>query len=85
MPGWRLTIPIDNPYKGPNGDGMLDGRITRDGTDSGGGITPITVLHHNDSHGNLDLGAYVGYTQLATVIKQERLHNPEPHAAAQLG
>ncbi len=37
---------------------------------------PITILHHNDSHGNLVKGTYVGYTQLATLIKQERLHNP---------
>ena len=63
-------------YKGPNGDGSLDGRILRDGTDAGGSIVPLTVLHHNDSHGNLAKGAYVGYTQLATLIKQERLHNP---------
>jgi 2',3'-cyclic-nucleotide 2'-phosphodiesterase (5'-nucleotidase family) len=63
-------------YKGPNGDGTLDGRIVRDGTDAGGSIVPVTILHHNDSHGNLAKGAYVGYTQLATLIKQERLHNP---------
>ena len=63
-------------YKGPNGDGTLDGRITRDGTDAGGSIVPVTILHHNDSHGNLAKGSFVGYTQLATLIKQERLHNP---------
>ncbi len=63
-------------YKGPNGDGTLDGRIVRDGTDAGGSIVPITILHHNDSHGNLAKGTFVGYTQLATLIKQERLHNP---------
>ena len=63
-------------YMGPNGDGTLDGRIVRDGTDAGGSIIPITVLHHNDSHGNLAKGSFVGYTQLATLIKQERLHNP---------
>ena len=62
-------------YKGPNGDGTLDGRIVRDGDNTGGSIIPITILHHNDSHGNLVKGAYVGYTQLATLIKQERLHN----------
>jgi 2',3'-cyclic-nucleotide 2'-phosphodiesterase (5'-nucleotidase family) len=67
---------LANPYKGPNGDGLLDGRVTRDGGDAGGSITPITILHHNDSHGNLAKGAYVGYTQLATLIKQERAHNP---------
>ena len=63
-------------YQGPNGDGTLDGRIVRDGTDAGGSIIPITILHHNDSHGNLAKGSFVGYTQLATLIKQERLHNP---------
>ena len=63
-------------YMGPNGDGTLDGRIARDGTNAGGSIVPVTILHHNDSHGNLAKGAYVGYTQLATLIKQERLHNP---------
>ena len=49
-----------------------------------GSIVPITILHHNDSHGNLAKGTYVGYTQLATLIKQERAYNPEPHPAAQL-
>ncbi len=67
---------VSNPYRGPDGDGTLDGRITRDGTDAGGSIVPITVLHHNDSHGNLVKGTYVGYTQLAAKIIQERLHNP---------
>jgi 2',3'-cyclic-nucleotide 2'-phosphodiesterase (5'-nucleotidase family) len=66
----------ETAYMGPNEDGTLDGRIIRDGTDAGGSIIPLTVLHHNDSHGNLAKGAYVGYTQLATLIKQERLHNP---------
>jgi 2',3'-cyclic-nucleotide 2'-phosphodiesterase (5'-nucleotidase family) len=66
----------ETAYMGPNGDGTLDGRIVRDGTDAGGSIVPITILHHNDSHGNLAKGTYVGYTQLATLIKQERLHNP---------
>jgi 2',3'-cyclic-nucleotide 2'-phosphodiesterase (5'-nucleotidase family) len=64
-------------YAGPNGDGTLDGRIIRDGTDTGGSIVPVTILHHNDSHGNLVKGPYVAYTQLATLIKQERLHNPD--------
>jgi len=68
---------LANPYKGPDGDGTLDGRITRDGPDAGGSIVPVTILHHNDSHGNLTRGTYVGYTQLATAIKQERLHNPD--------
>jgi 2',3'-cyclic-nucleotide 2'-phosphodiesterase (5'-nucleotidase family) len=64
-------------YKGPNGDGTLDGRIVRDGDNTSGSIIPITVLHHNDSHGNLAKGSFVGYTQLATLIKQERAHNPD--------
>jgi 2',3'-cyclic-nucleotide 2'-phosphodiesterase (5'-nucleotidase family) len=67
---------LANPYKGPNNDGMLDGRITRDGNDTTGSIIPITILHNNDSHGNLTKGTYVGYTQLATLINQERAHNP---------
>ncbi len=63
-------------------NGALDGRITRDGDDSTGSIIPITILHHNDSHGNLfknvvsPTTTYVGYTQLATLIKQERAYNP---------
>ena len=57
-------------------NGALDGRITRDGTAAGGSVIPLTILHHNDSHGNLAKGAYVGYTQLATLINQERAHNP---------
>ena len=71
------TAPPATAYKGPNGDGTLDGRIARDGTDAGGSIVPVTILHHNDSHGNLAKGSFVGYTQLATLIKQERLHNPD--------
>jgi 2',3'-cyclic-nucleotide 2'-phosphodiesterase / 3'-nucleotidase / 5'-nucleotidase len=67
----------ETAYMGPNGNGTLDDRILRDGTDAGGSIVPITILHHNDSHGNLVKGTYVGYTQLATLIKQERLHNPD--------
>src|SRR5665811_1528321 len=65
-------------YKGPSGNGKLDGRIVRDGSDTpdSGSILPITILHNNDSHGNLAKGAFVGMTQLATLIKQERLHNP---------
>jgi 5'-nucleotidase/UDP-sugar diphosphatase len=67
----------DAAYKGPNNDGSLDFRIVRDGTDApdSGSIIPITILHHNDSHGNLVKGTFVGYTQLVTLIKQERLHN----------
>ena len=68
-------------YAGPNSDGTLDGRIAIDGDgdfvyDGAGEITPLTILHHNDSHGNLVKGSNVGYPQLVTVIKQERLHNP---------
>ncbi len=75
--GWvSANYTFANPYRGPNGDGQLDGRITRDGTDASGSIIPITILHHNDMHGNMYKGAYVGYTQLATLIKQERAHNP---------
>jgi len=65
-------------YKGPSGNGKLDGRIVRDGTEApdSGSIVPITILHNNDSHGNLARGTSVGMTQLATLIAQERLHNP---------
>jgi 2',3'-cyclic-nucleotide 2'-phosphodiesterase (5'-nucleotidase family) len=71
----------ETAYKGPNDDGTLDGRIGLNGngdtTYDVGEIVPLTILHHNDSHGNLVKGTYVGYTQLATLIKQERMHNPE--------
>ncbi|OGO29347.1 MAG: hypothetical protein A2136_02015 [Chloroflexi bacterium RBG_16_54_11] len=73
----QANYTFENPYRGPDGDGTLDGRITRDGSDAGGSIVPITVLHHNDSHGNLVKTSYVGYTQLAAKIIQERAHNPE--------
>jgi 2',3'-cyclic-nucleotide 2'-phosphodiesterase (5'-nucleotidase family) len=63
-------------YKGPNANGTLDSRITRNGTDAGGTIIPLTILHHNDSYGNLLKVTCVGYTQLATLIQQERAHNP---------
>jgi 2',3'-cyclic-nucleotide 2'-phosphodiesterase (5'-nucleotidase family) len=70
---------VDTPYMGPKNDGTLDGRIAMDGDSDfvydPGEIVPLTILHHNDSHGNLTKGAYVGYTQLATVINQEKLHN----------
>ncbi len=74
----RIMALAGTAYKGPNGDGSLDFRIIRDGTDApdSGSIIPITILHHNDSHGNLVKGTFVGYTQLVTLIKQERLHNP---------
>jgi 2',3'-cyclic-nucleotide 2'-phosphodiesterase (5'-nucleotidase family) len=65
------TYTAGNPY-----NGALDGRITRDGNDSTGSVIPITILHHNDSHGNLFKSSYVGYTQLASLIEQERAYNP---------
>ncbi len=74
------------PHMGPMRTmATLDGRITQEGTDAGGSIVPLTILHHNDSHGNLAKGTFVGYTQLATLIKQERTAQPHPHSAAQLG
>ena len=67
---------VDTPY-----NDALDGRITRDGDKDDiyepGEIVPLTILHHNDSHGNLDKTSFVGYTQLAKLIKQERNHNPD--------
>ncbi len=67
----------ETAYNGPFGDGtLLDGRIIREGDNVSGPIIPVTILHHNDSHGNLAKGTYVGYTQLATLIKQERANNP---------
>jgi 2',3'-cyclic-nucleotide 2'-phosphodiesterase (5'-nucleotidase family) len=68
----KATNTASNPY-----NGALDGRINRLGNDAGGPIVPITILHHNDSHGNLYKGSSVGYTQLATLIKQERAYNPD--------
>ena len=72
-------------YMGPNGDGTLDGRITRDGNDAGGSIVPLTILHHNDSHGNLAKGTLrwlhpAGHADQAGTAAQ-----PHPHPAAQLG
>ncbi len=69
-------------YKGPNGDGTLDGRIVRNGDDASGTIVPVTILHHNDSHGNLlpstsGSSSYPGYTQLATKVGYERWFNPD--------
>ncbi len=71
----------ETAYKGPDGDGTLDGRVTRNGGDTFTGsrseIVPLTILHHNDSHGSLvDSGSRPGYTRLVTLIKQERAHNP---------
>jgi 5'-nucleotidase / UDP-sugar diphosphatase len=66
------AYPEASPY-----NGVLDGRITRDGNNLGGSIKPLTILHHNDAHGNLTKGTYVGYTQLASLIRQQREHNPD--------
>ncbi len=75
------TYPIDSPY-----NGALDGRITRLGTDSDGPVVPVSILHHNDSHGRLlKSGTFQGLTQLATVIKQERAHNPDRTLLFSLG
>jgi 2',3'-cyclic-nucleotide 2'-phosphodiesterase (5'-nucleotidase family) len=67
------NYPETDPYAG-----VLDGRINREGDDTFDTeeIIPLTILHHNDMHGNLYKGTYVGYTQLATLIKQERAYNP---------
>ncbi len=71
----------ETAYKGPNGDGLLDGRVTRNGTSEFTGdpteVVPITILHHNDAHGNLVKGPYVAYPQLVTLINQARAHNPQ--------
>ena len=72
----NATYTHDNPYSR-----TLDGRITRNGTNVYNPsdvslIVPVTILHHNDSHGNTDQGAFVGYTQLAYLINQERAKNP---------
>jgi 5'-nucleotidase/2',3'-cyclic-nucleotide 2'-phosphodiesterase/3'-nucleotidase len=67
-----------DPYTGPDGDGTLDGRVTQEGDNISGPIVPITILHHNDSHGRLlQSGSTPGYTNLVTAIKQERAHNPD--------
>jgi 2',3'-cyclic-nucleotide 2'-phosphodiesterase (5'-nucleotidase family) len=70
------TYTVGNPYNGPTGTGLADGRVVRSGTAAGGDVIPLTILHNNDSHGNLVKGQYVGFTQLATLINQERAHNP---------
>ena len=70
-------------YKGPNNDGSMDGRILRDGTDAG---RQYRAAHHPAPQRlawQPGQGHYVGYTQLATLIRQERLHNPEPQPAVQ--
>jgi len=72
---------LANPYKGPDGDGTLDGRIVRNGdgdyTYDPGEVVPVTILHHNDSHGRLlQSGTTPGYTNLVTAINTEMAHNP---------
>lgn len=75
----RQTYTAGNPY-----NATLDGRITRVGPTDGTynpadptQIVPITILHHNDPHGRLTpSGSYPGYTNLATIIKRERVRNP---------
>ena len=75
------TYPISDPYNGPNDTGTKDDRIWQNGgtsyTGTPGEIIPVTLLHHNNSHGNLQKGAYIGYTQLATLINEERAKNPD--------
>jgi 2',3'-cyclic-nucleotide 2'-phosphodiesterase (5'-nucleotidase family) len=67
------TYTISNPYAG-----VLDGRITRLGDDTSGPVVPVTILHHNDQHGRLlKSGSYQGWTQFATLVAQERQHNPD--------
>lgn len=73
---------ITTPYKGPANDGSLDGRLVRNGGDTYNPanptlVVPVNVLHHNDAHGRLlPAGSAPGYTNLVTLIKQERAHNP---------
>lgn len=72
---------ITAPYKGPKGDGELDGRITQEAD-----IVPVTILHHNDSHGRLlKSGSNPGLSQLATIVNQERAHNPNRTLLFSLG
>ena len=63
-------------YMGPNGDGTLDGRIVRDGTDAGGTSSRSRSCITTTRTATWPRARYVGYTQLATLIKQEQLHNP---------
>ena len=49
-------------------------------------MVAVTVLHHNDSHGRLlKNGNFQGLSQLATVVKQERAHNPDRTLLFSLG
>jgi len=72
----------ETAYKGPNGDGELDGRVSRNGSDTynhlRSEVLPLTILHHNDSHGYLtDSGSRPGYPRLVTLINQARAHDPD--------
>jgi len=59
-------------------EGTLDGRIARHGDDTTGDVVAVTLLHNNDTHGNLlKSGSYPGLTQLATLVNQERAKNPD--------
>lgn len=74
------TYTVSNPF-----NGTLDGRITRNGTNTYNPsdptqVVPVTVLHHNDPHGRLldylsGSTTYPGYTRLATLINRERDRN----------
>ena len=79
LEGVMRWLPQAYPVEGSAYAGALDGRITRVGDDTydTDPVIPLTILHHNDAHGRLaKIGAAASYTQLATVIKQERAHNP---------
>ena len=62
------TAPMTQPYNGATGRALYPERTAMT---TSGSIVPVTVLHHNDSHGNLPRAPLSGYTQLATLIKQE--------------
>jgi 2',3'-cyclic-nucleotide 2'-phosphodiesterase/3'-nucleotidase/5'-nucleotidase len=81
---------ITTPYQGPNNNGTLDGRLVRNGTDTYGGtateVVPVTILSHNDSHGRLlPSGTTPGYTNLVSLINQERGHNTSRTLLLQAG
>jgi 5'-nucleotidase / UDP-sugar diphosphatase len=65
------AYPISSPFT----EGR-DGRIKRVGTDAGGPIVPVTLLFHGDSHGNLLSATYPDFAQLATIVNEQRAHNP---------
>ncbi len=63
----------ETAYAGPNGDGTLDGRILA-AMHGASSRSPSCITTTRTA--TLAKGTYVGYTQLATLINQERLHNP---------